>query len=228
MQRPFASQKLSLQQISKRFHSSTHINLGCLAAIAFLYFVNLAPPAQAQLFDGPVDRLPAVERNALRKGKVVVLGEKGNYITRILVKAKPSVVWDVLTDYANLSKFIPNMASSKVLEDHGDRKVIEQVDSRQVLLINFRSRTKIAVTEKSQQQIDFQLINGDLQSLKGSWKMELVSDIPRTPPTKVLITHTVSVQPKNSVPRETFYQIFKSSVGETLEAIAKEITRRSN
>jgi ribosome-associated toxin RatA of RatAB toxin-antitoxin module len=203
------------------------VSLRSLVVIAALITVTSISPAQAELFTGPVDRLPAVERDALRKGRVVVNGDRGNYEAKVLVKASPQVVWNVLTDYANLPRFIPNMSSSKVLENKGDRKVVEQIDSRQVFLINVRSRTKLAIEETFLKQIDFKMVDGDLDSLRGYWKMELVSSYPGAKPNQVLITHNVAAQPKSSVPSSTFYDIFKSSLNETLSAVSGEVERRS-
>jgi ribosome-associated toxin RatA of RatAB toxin-antitoxin module len=204
------------------------VSVRSLVAIATLITVTSISPARAELFTGPVDRLPPIERDALRKGRVIVNGDNGNYEAKVLVKASPQVVWNVLTDYANLSQFIPNMASSKVLENKGDRKVVEQIDSRQVFLINVRSRTKLAIKETFLKQIDFKMVDGDLDSLQGYWKMELVSAYPGAKPNQVLITHNVAAQPKSSVPSSTFYDIFKGSLNETLSAVSGEILRRGN
>ncbi len=184
-------------------------------------------PVRAALFDGAVDRLPSsVERDSLRKGQTVVTGEQGKYVARVLVTASPQIVWQTLTDYANLYKFIPNMTSSKILESRGNRKVIEQIDSRQVFLISITSRTKLAIQETAQKQIDFRLIDGDLAKMEGYWKIEPVSTAPRRPPTQVLITYTVNAQPNSSTPADAFYGIFKESLGDTLQAIKKEIKSR--
>ena len=186
-----------------------------------------ALPVRAALFDGAVDRLPSsVERDSLRKGQTVVTGEQGKYVARVLVTASPQIVWQTLTDYANLYKFIPNMTSSKILESRGNRKVIEQIDSRQVFLISITSRTKLAIQETAQKQIDFRLIDGDLAKMEGYWKIEPVSTAPRRPPTQVLITYTVNAQPNSSTPADAFYGIFKEALGGTLQAIKKEIKSR--
>ena len=186
-----------------------------------------ALPVRAALFDGAVDRLPSsVERDSLRKGQTVVTGEQGKYVARVLVTASPQAVWQTLTDYANLYKFIPNMTSSKILESRGNRKVIEQIDSRQVFLISITSRTKLAIQETAQKQIDFRLIDGDLAKMEGYWKIEPVSTAPRRPPTQVLITYTVNAQPNSSTPADAFYGIFKEALGGTLQAIKKEIKSR--
>lgn len=185
-----------------------------------------ALPARASLFDGPVDRLPSMERDSLRSGQTVVTGEKGKYVARVLVDASPDQVWQVLTDYGNLSKFIPNMASSKILESRDNRKVIEQVDSRQVFVVTITSRTKLAIQETDRKQIDFRLIDGDLSQMEGYWKMEPVSSVPRRPPNQILITYTVNAQPTASTPIDAFYSIFKEALGDTLQAVKKEVKRR--
>ncbi|WP_271252074.1 SRPBCC family protein [Pseudanabaena sp. Chao 1811] len=183
-------------------------------------------PVRAALFDGPVDRLPAIERDSLRNGQTVVTGEKGKYVARVLVTASPDAVWRVLTDYANLSKFIPNMTSSKVLESYGNRKVIEQVDTRQVFIVSIVSRTKLAIEETDRKQIDFRLIDGDLSKMEGYWKIEPVSAIPNRPANQVLITYTVNAQPSDSTPADAFYGIFKDALNDTLQAIKNEIKSR--
>ena len=184
-------------------------------------------PARAGLFDGPVDRLPSVQRDSLRNGQTVVTGDSGKYVARVLVTASPDAVWGVLTDYANLYKFIPNMSSSKIIESRGDRKVIEQVDSRQVFVISIVSRTKLAIQETPRKQIDFRLLDGDLSKMEGYWKMEPVSLVPNRPPSQVLITYTVNAQPNSSTPTEAFYGIFKDALGDTLQAIKKEVKNRN-
>jgi ribosome-associated toxin RatA of RatAB toxin-antitoxin module len=185
-----------------------------------------AGQAQAQFFNGAVDRLPAIERDALRNGRVVVNGDNGQYVARILVDTSLDKAWDVLTDYGNLANFIPNMASSRILQNNGSSKVVEQIDRRQVFLTTISSRTKLAITESDRQQIDFSLIDGDLASLEGSWLIEPVSRVPRQTPTQVLITYTVSVQPNDSTPKDIFYEIFKGSLNDILAAVGQEIVRR--
>jgi len=189
----------------------------------------LFSPTQAVaqgLFDGPVDRLPPIQRDRLRRGQVVVTGSKGQYTARVLVTATLPQVWAVLTDYDNLAQFIPNMASSRIVRDQGDRKVVEQVDRRQVFVVNVVSRTVLDISEEKLSKIHFRLAEGDLENLTGTWQIEPVSFVPRQPPTQVLITHTVTVQPKANIPSATFFDIFEASLSDTLLAIAKEVQRR--
>ena len=214
------------QKLATKFMTKLSTGSAILMAIAIACSVPTMP-AHADLFDGPVDRLPSIQRDSLRKGQTVVTGDRGKYVARVLVTASPDAVWRVLTDYGNLYKFIPNMSSSKILENRGDRKVIEQVDSRQVFLVPIVSRTKLAITETNRRQIDFRLIDGDLAKMEGYWKIEPVSTVPRRPPTQVLITYSINAQPNGSTPADAFYSIFKDALGDTLQAIKKEVKNRN-
>jgi ribosome-associated toxin RatA of RatAB toxin-antitoxin module len=197
---------------------------GCLLAIGLLISV---PPVYA-LFDSPVDRLPvAADRVALRQGKVLVQGEKGNYVARVLVAATPELAWAVLTDYSNFSRFIPNVVSSKILETQGNQKVIEQEDVRQLLFVNVRSRVRSAITETPQTRIDFRRIDGDVPKLDGYWKVEPVAADSGVKADQVLITEVVAVQPKSGLGADVFYNIFKNSLRDNLAAIQKEMSRRT-
>ena len=119
------------------------------------------------------------------------------------------------------------MTSSKILESRGNRKVIEQVDSRQVFLVSIVSRTKLAIQETDRKQIDFRLVDGDLAKMEGYWKIEPVSTVPRRPPTQILITYTVNAQPNSGTPTDAFYSIFKEALGDTLQAIKQEVASRN-
>jgi ribosome-associated toxin RatA of RatAB toxin-antitoxin module len=184
-------------------------------------------PVQAQLFDSPVDQLPAVQRATLRDGKSLVTGAAGKYTARVLVKASPDMAWAVLTDYANFAKFLPNLVSCKVLKANGKEKVIEQVDSRQVLLLRVKSRIRTVLTETAKTRIDFQLIEGDLQSLKGYWTIEPIAPFKGAQSDHVLISQVVAAQPKPGTPSGLFNDLFKDSLSQTLAAIGTEVSRRN-
>jgi len=213
-----AAQKLGNKLVVKfSMGAAVLIAIACIAP---------QPPAFASLFDSPVDRLPSVQRDSLRNGRTVVTGSQGEYVARVLINASPESVWQVLTDYNNLDKFIPNMSSSRVLEDYGSSKVIEQVDSRQVFLVPIISRTKLAIQETDRERIDFRLIDGDLSQMEGNWTIEPVSSVPGRPPNQILITYTVNAQPNDSTPTDAFYQIFKEALDDTMQAIKREVGNR--
>jgi ribosome-associated toxin RatA of RatAB toxin-antitoxin module len=207
-------------------HQQRRLFRGCLAAIALSATIAFVPDASAKLFDSPVDRLPAIERDALRQGRVIINGEKGKYTARILVKGSVDTAWDVLTDYENFQQFLPNITSSQLIENNGNRKVFEQVNRVRVLVFNQTSRIRLAITERYPQQIAFTLVEGDLKSLEGFWQLEPVSPYPSASPDRVLITQQVNVASDSG--GNLFYSIFEDSLEKTLAAIEQEVQQRSS
>jgi ribosome-associated toxin RatA of RatAB toxin-antitoxin module len=198
-----------------------------LGGVSLLLSVGIALPASSQLFDSPVDRLPLKQRVTLRNGQPIVTVKDGQYTARILVTAPQNVAWQVLTDYGNLSKFIPSVVSSTLISTNGNQKVVEQVDQRQVLLVTVKSRIRSAITETGTDRIDFKQIEGDLQQMQGYWTIEPIAPYKGAKPDQVLITQVVMVQPKAGTPRGLFFDLFRTSLGETLGSIQQEILRRS-
>ncbi len=106
--------------------------------------------------------------------------------------------------------------------------MVEQVDTRQVFLINVQSRIRSAITETAKTRIDFRQLDGDLQSLNGYWKIEPVASYSGAKANQVLITQVVEVQPKLGTPSGIFYSVFKDSLGEILNAIKREVDRQNH
>lgn len=196
--------------------------------IAFATSLFFSPGTMAKLFDGPVDNLPLEQRVSLRKGEVSFLGNNGTYTCRILVDSTMENAWAVLTDYDNFAEFLPGVESSQIVESKGDRKVFEQTNKIKTLIFSVKSRIKISTTESYPQQIRFQAIDGDLETLNGEWLLEPVSEYPSAPPTKVLMTHRVTVEPAKAPSDSIFFNIYESRLKETIAAIKQETERRSN
>ena len=185
------------------------------------------PQATAKLFDGPVDKLPVLERAALREGKVILLGEDGQYTCRILVNGSMDTVWQVLTDYDNFEQFLPSVTESELVEQNGDRKVFEQINKIKTFIFTTKSRVRIAVTESYPQTIRFESVEGDLDTMDGKWLLEPVSPYPSAPPNQVLITHQVQVTPASTPSRSIFYNIYENTLEATLAAIKQEVEIRT-
>ncbi|MDJ0593972.1 MAG: SRPBCC family protein [Pleurocapsa sp. MO_226.B13] len=201
--------------------------LPILGAIAFILSITFSPVANAKLFDGPVDILPLEQRVALRRGEVIFLGEKGNYTCRILANSSVENAWQVLTDYENFAKFLPGVKSSELIEQQGDRKVFEQINKIKTLVFSIESRMQIANTETYPQQIAFEAVDGDIETLKGEWTLEPVSPYPSAPPDQVLLTHKVVVEPAKTISDGLFFKIYENRLEETVAAIKQETEKRS-
>jgi len=201
--------------------------LSIIAATSFLLSITSSSMVNAKLFDGPVDRLPLEERVSLRRGELVFTGSDGNYVSRLLITTSLDNAWQVLTDYENFADFLPGVTSSELLESSGDRKVFEQTNKIKTLVFSIESRVQVATTETYPEQIAFQAVDGDLETMDGTWMLEAVSPYPSAPPDRVLLTHKVMVEPANAPSNGIFFSIYEDRLQETLEAIKTEAERRS-
>jgi ribosome-associated toxin RatA of RatAB toxin-antitoxin module len=173
--------------------------------------------------------LAPADREALSAGNPVVTGQDGSYVGWIVISASREVVWSVLTDYENFERFLPTVASSSIVEADASRKVVEQVDSRRVLMMDVESMVKTENIEQSPDRIYFQLLDGDLKTLKGYWKLhpiapEDAASAERHP--QVLLTQTVEAEANAGLLEGMFHQVFASSLKDNLAAIQQEAERR--
>ncbi len=166
-------------------------------------------------------KLSPQEQIDLNQGKVILKGQQGEYTGQVLATGNLDSAWSVLTDYENFSNFLPNVASSKVIDTQGNQKIFEQVSIVDLWLFTEQSTLQISAKETQKQKIDFQMVKGDLKNLQGTWQLEQVTD------NQILITHTVKVQPKSTTEKPLFFGFYESSLEATLEAISQEITKRS-
>ena len=201
--------------------------LSFLAIISCLFSIVFTPAATAKLFDGPVDKLPLEQRVSLKRGELIFLGKGGEYTSRLLMTTTMENAWQVLTDYDNFAEFLPGVVSCEVLESNGDRKVFEQVNKIKTFVFSVESRIKVATTESYPEQIAFEAVGGDLETMDGTWRLEPVSPYPSAPPDKVLVTHKVMVEPAKAPSDGIFFSIYEDSLQETLKAIKAETERRS-
>lgn len=190
---------------------------------------SLPALAQVALLPSPIDTLPIEERINLQQGKPVVTGENGSYTARILIDATPSQAWSVLTDYSNYSQFMPNVTASSILATRGDRRIFEEVDRYRIApLVTVKARTSLAVTETPPSGFSFQMIDGKLQELHGSWTIQPVSTNLGGSIHQVLLTQQINAQPRAVTPKDLFYHIFRRHVEATMKAVRQEIKRRGS
>ena len=207
--------------------------LGVCSSLLTLSVLSVSNRASAQkLFDGPVDRLPAEERVALRKGTVFIDGDEDKqgvvkYTARVLVNASQKEAWAVLTDYGNLKKFTPNLVDSTLLApDAQGRKRLRQTFQRQVLFFPVNSSVTVAVTEQLEEKLQFERTEGFFEQFTGGWTLQPIDEIPRGSGPKTLLTYQVAAKADNSVPKGLLREAFKEDIPKTLESIRKEISRR--
>ena len=152
---------------------------------------------------------------------VVLQGQNGNYLGQVLADGDLDTAWEVLTDYENFDRFLPNIASSKIIEAQGDRIIFEQVNVVDLWLFKQEFKVQIAAIKNRPNYVDFKIVDGDLKKLIGKW------EIAQNSSGKVLVRHAVEVEPGSNTEKPFFYGVYESSLEDTLKAIALEISKRS-
>ena len=190
--------------------------------IKFGFKENLNVVAQENINSAEsTQNLSTQEQQDLEQGNVILKGQKGNYLGRVIAEGNIDTAWEVLTDYDNFDRFLPNVAASQIIEDKGDRLIFEQVNIVDLWLFKQEFKVKIEANKNKPTHVDFEIVEGDLRKLVGQWKID------QTASGKILISHAVEVEPGSDTEKPFFYGVYESSLEDTLKAIAQEITRRS-
>ncbi|MEL6931290.1 MAG: SRPBCC family protein [Cyanobacteria bacterium J06600_6] len=169
-----------------------------------------------------LNNLSSQETKKLEQGEVILKGQKGKYLGRVIASGNIDTAWQVLTDYDNFDRFLPNISASKIIEENGDRILFEQINLVDLWLFQEEFVVQIEAVKTKPSKVDFELANGELKKLVGRWSIEEIS------PGEILVSHKVEVEPGSDTEKLFFYGIYESSLEETLKAIAVEITRRSS
>jgi ribosome-associated toxin RatA of RatAB toxin-antitoxin module len=92
------------------------------------------------------------------------------YVSKLLVKAKPERVWQILTDYAHAARIFPVVQECEVIEDHGSVKIAKHVIAPSGLPCTYEYVLRIH--ESAPHLLEWHRISGDFKELDGSWKLE--------------------------------------------------------
>lgn len=143
-----------------------------------------------------------------------------------LIHAPLQTVWDLLSDYSNLSTHIPNLVVSKqTYHPSGGIRVV-QSGAQTILGFQFRASLTMDMNEVNSSSAHWRAINFDLVSsrdfrqFEGVWRME------RVDPTTTALFYTVSIIPKGLVPVRAIEWRIAEDVPQNMDAVRRECERR--
>jgi hypothetical protein len=194
-----------------KLNQRSRFSISYLLIVTLSLFAVYSQLTLARVPNNPQELLSLVQNDNSREGDAVLQGSNGNYIGRVTVRGPLITIWAA------------NVIESRLLQSKGNIKFFEQVQLFQVLVASRRARVKLEVTEKPQNRIDFKVVEGEVKSLKGSWKIERQSgDL-------YLLTHQVSVEPdiRSNFNRKIFYSVYEDTLERTLTAVKEEVDKRS-
>ena len=130
------------------------------------------------------------------------------------------LLWKVLTDYENLSTFIPNLASSAVLTKTGNTVRLAQVGSQQLLGLKFSAQVELELTEHlADGLLQFRMVKGDFRRCEGNWRLQAL-------PEGTALLYELTVQGCLGMPVGLIEQRLRSDLAANLLAVEQEASRR--
>lgn len=133
----------------------------------------------------------------------------------------PDLIWSVLTDYNNLSRFIPNLASSRQLWRRGPVVGLEQVGSQQFCGLNFSARVELALTEERDEgRLSFRMTCGDFRRFEGVWQIHRDASATR-------LFYELTVQGRPGMPIVLIEKRLREDLAANLRAVQQEALRRA-
>ena len=132
------------------------------------------------------------------------------------------VLWQVLTDYEQLERFIPNLASSELIYREGSVVRLQQVGSQQLLGLRFSAQVQLELTEYRQDGLlKFRMVKGDFRRFEGSWQI-------RQRPEGSSLLYELTVQGCLGMPIGLIEERLRDDLSSNLNAVVQEAHRRNS
>jgi ribosome-associated toxin RatA of RatAB toxin-antitoxin module len=134
----------------------------------------------------------------------------------------PQWLWAVLTDYDQLSRFIPNLQSSRLLWRRGTVVGLEQEGAQTFIGLRFKARVQLELTEHLEQhRLSFVMSQGDFRRFEGAW--QIGEDAAGT-----TLLYDLTVQGCVGMPIGLIEQRLRDDLAANLRAVQQEAQRRAS
>lgn len=140
---------------------------------------------------------------------------------RFATTADSGVVWQVLSDYAQIPSFVESMKQSAVEERKGARVKVRQQAVVGVFPMRRKARLLLDVLERRPERIEFRdILEEDFRFYRGAW--DIVADSTRT-----LVAYSLDTAPKAPTPPWLARGLMRKSAEQLLEQVRTEVERRA-
>jgi len=180
---------------------------------AFLASVSFA--AVAAVAAAPLHGAEDVAVEAVRQGEAVQVQAHAS------VAAPIGLVWQVLTDYERLPRFIPGISKSVVRDRRGARLLLEQSGEARFLFFYSPIEVTLEVTESPPRSVASRAVAGNVRQMTGRY--ELTDEAPQ----RVMLRYTGLIEPDFQLPPVVGVAALRRSVEEQFTAMVTEIERRA-
>tara|TARA_Y100001968_G_scaffold330133_1_gene381148 strand:- start:79 stop:651 length:573 start_codon:yes stop_codon:yes gene_type:complete len=130
-------------------------------------------------------------------------------------------LWQILTNYDQLSEFIPNLSKSEVIFRDGNEIHLKQVGSQDFFGFKFSAEVLLRLVEdKSNGILRFDLLKGDFRRFEGSWNLR---ELPNEKYT--LLLYELTVQGCIGMPVSLIEQRLRKDLKDNLLAVKEAASK---
>ena len=140
-----------------------------------------------------------------------------------IVHAPREVIWQTLTDYENLPRFVPGLEKSQVLRRAGNVAVVEQVGRTSFLFFTYPIHIVVRAEEDHPRMLRIRLVSGTLRQLESIYRIESVEGHDD----RFLLRWTAIMEADLPVPLFVAVRLVRMDAQEQFAGIVAEIERRS-
>jgi carbon monoxide dehydrogenase subunit G len=137
------------------------------------------------------------------------------------VAAPVATVWEVLTDYDNLARFIPGLSRSAVQLRATDRVLVEQKGEARFLVFFYPIEVLLEVRESPSDSITSRRVGGNLKRMTGRYELQGASG-------GIRLRYTGELEPDFDLPPVIGTLAVRTMVEEQFAAMVAEIERRTS
>ena len=133
----------------------------------------------------------------------------------------PQWIWAVLTDYDQLSRFIPNLQVSRLLWRRANVVGLEQEGAQTFMGLRFKAKVQLELTEHlAEHRLSFVMTKGDFRRFEGAW--QIGQDTAGT-----TLLYELTVQGCVGMPIGLIEQRLQEDLAANLRAVQREASRRA-
>jgi len=141
---------------------------------------------------------------------------------RALVRAPVELVWQTLTDYDHLARFVPGIAESRVVSQQGRESIIEQRGGARFFFFSYPIRVTLRSNEHPFESIEVHLVQGNLRRLDGGYHLRAAAD------GNTELTWNGLVEPAQPLPAFVRVALLKRNIADQFAGMVREIERRAS
>jgi carbon monoxide dehydrogenase subunit G len=154
---------------------------------------------------------------AERNGSAVAIDARAE------IRAPLTLIWETLTDYNELARFIPGMKSSRVIERKGTAAIVRQTGEAGFLFFGFPLDVVVESLERPPHVIEIRVLSGNLRQLDGRYQIEPV----KSEPGSFVLRWFGLIEPDMTLPPLIGVPILRSNIGGQFRGMVHEIERRA-